>query len=210
MRLTSDTSSYLFFKAFFILVAIGFLGFSVSAYADIKLPDINTMVRSFSATAPGLMQFVTAFAYVMGMVLIIQGVLEAKHFGEARTSMSREHGGVKSVLLYLGTGSALLYLPSTVHVGLTTFWDVPTPYAYLVETKDPWEQLVQSIIMIIQLIGTIAVIRGLIILSHVGQSGGQQGGIGRAITHILSGFFLINIYQFIQVILNTFGVGHMM
>ena len=189
----------------FILLLLFFC--SAEAFA-INLPSLDTMVQNFSKTAPAFMQLITAFAYVMGMAFIFKGIVECKHFGEMRTAMSQEHS-IKSPLIYLGVGAALLYLPSTVQVGLTTFWDVPTPYAYLSDTKDPWYQLVDSLVMIIQLIGTIAVIRGLIILSHLGKGGGQQGGLGRAVTHMIAGIFCINIYQFVQAVLYTLGLSQL-
>lgn len=189
--------------------------FSTSAFAAqfnpsrISIPDLATMVNNLATNMTGLMQFVTALSYVLGMFFIIEGVLKLKKYGESRTQgMVQEQFSLRAAMIYMGVGGGLLYLPSSVQVGLTTFWDNPTPYAYVTSSQDPWAQLIQSIFIILQLIGTIAFIRGLVILSHVGGQGGQPGTFGRAMAHIVGGIFLINIYQFIQTVGNTFGIRY--
>lgn len=173
-----------------------------SKWANVNL---ETMVKNFSESIPSLMQFVTALAYVMGMYFIVEGILKLKKYGETRTSGSE--ASLKSPLIFLGVGGALLYLPTSVQVGFTTFWLDPTPYAYVTDTTDAWTQLIQSIFMIVQLIGTIAFIRGLIILSHIGGQSSQPGSFGKAMAHIVGGILCINIYQFIQAVTNTLALG---
>lgn len=173
---------------------------------DITISGVNAqeMLETFSTNVPMLMRLVTAFAYVMGMYFIFAGILKLKHFGEARTMMSHEHS-LKGPIVFLIVGTALLYLPSAVEVGMTTFWSVPCPYCYL-EEHDQWTSFLSNVFIVMQLFGVIAFIRGLVILSHMGGQGGhQQGTFGRAMTHIIGGIFCINIYQFVQVILITFG-----
>jgi intracellular multiplication protein IcmC len=187
----------------FALIAI--IALPVQAQ-NITISGVNAqeMLETFSTNVPMLMRLVTAFAYVMGMYFIFAGILKLKHFGEARTMMSHEHS-LKGPIIFLIVGTALLYLPSAVEVGMTTFWSVPCPYCYL-EENDQWTSFLSNIFIVMQLFGVIAFIRGLVILSHMGGHGGhQQGTFGRAMTHIIGGIFCINIYQFVQVILVTFG-----
>lgn len=199
-------------KTLAISIMIAVVFYSASSFAQPvnpvrwSIPDLATMVKNLSANMGQLMQFVTALAYVMGMYFIIEGILKLKKFGESRTMMS-EQGSLRVPMIYFFVGGFLLYLPSAVQVGLTTFWEDPTPYAYVSDSQDPWVQLIQAVFVIIQLIGTIAFIRGLVILSHVGGHGGQQGQFGKALAHIIGGILLINIYQFIQAVANTLGIG---
>ena len=81
----------------------------------------------------------------------------------------------------------------------------PNPYGYLTEDNS-WQQFMSVCYMVIQFIGVLAFIRGLVILSHVGGHGGHQGSLGRGLTHVIGGIFCINIYEFIKVILLTIGV----
>ena len=166
-------------------------------------PTAETMLVSFSKNLPNLMRFVTALAYVLGMLFILRGIAQLKHMGESRTMMSREHSAWPPIIM-ISVGAMLLYLPSSVQVGMSTFWNEPNPYAYMQQT-DQWSEFLNVCYMIIQFIGTIAFIRGLIMLSKA--EGHHGGGVSKAFAHIIGGILCINIYQFVQVILVTFGLN---
>lgn len=177
-----------------------------SGTANALSVDVGTMITNLSQSIPNLMQLVTALAYVMGMLMVIRGVYGLKRYGEQRTSHSTsdEHS-LKGPLLLILVGAALIYLPTSVNVGLSTFWSEPNPYAYQTNaSQGSWDDLLNSVFLIVQLIGTIAFIRGLIILTHTSS---HQGGFGKAMAHIVGGILCINIYQFLQVIFNTLGIG---
>lgn len=186
-----------------VIVFLTSLFFTNSAYAVLQV-NAATMLENLSNSIPELMRLVTALAYVLGMLFVVRGVIQLKHYGEQRTQHSPEHS-LSKPLIMIGVGAALLYLPSAVQAGLTTFWQTPTPYAYKTELATPYFEVVSAAFMIIQLIGTIAFIRGLILLTQHGH--GQQGSMTKAITHMIGGIFCINIYQFIQVITNTLALG---
>lgn len=173
---------------------------SVTSVSGLSAQD---MLVNISKQVPSLMRLVTAIAYVLGMFFIISGVIKMKHFGESRTMMSQEHS-ISGPIIMLVVGSMLLYLPSAVQIGLSTFWTDPNPYAYVKES-DQWADFLAVCFSIVQLVGTIAFIRGLVILSHMSK-GGQQGTVSRGITHIIGGILCINIYQFVQVIAATLGL----
>lgn len=169
------------------------------------VPNAEVMIRNFASVTPQLTKLATALAYVMGMGIMAKGVVGLKHVGEMRTMASREHS-LKGPLLSLFVGAALCYLPSSVQVGLSTFWADPNPYGYLKESTDTWAQLTKAVFQIVQLVGGIAFIRGLLMLSHLGE-GHQQGALGKAMAHIIGGVFCINMYQLVQVITNTLYLG---
>ena len=194
------------------------IGFSVPSYAQSNTqPDVLTvtplnnitslsaqsMLMSIAQQIPNLMQMTTAIAYVMGMFFIVFGVMKLKHFGESRTMMSHDRK-LTEPLSYLVVGAMLLYLPSAVQIGMSTFWTNPNPYGYL-QQQDQWGQFINVCFLIVQLIGTISFIRGLVMLSRLGGHGGQ-GGFKGGLTHIIAGIFCINIYQFVQVVLVTLGI----
>lgn len=166
-------------------------------------PTPQTMILNFATQLPSLFRMVTAFAYVLGFWFVIHGIMLLKHAGEMRTQMSHEHHLSKPIA-YIAAGTALIYIPSTVQVGLSTFWTNPNPYGYL-QMQGQWFQFINVLFMIVQFVGVIAVIRGLIILKDFGGHG-QQGGIGKGLTHIIGGLFCINIYQFVQVVFASFGL----
>lgn len=166
-------------------------------------PTPETILTNIQKALPNLMRLVTAFAYVIGITMVIVGIMQLKHVGEMRTQMSHEHHLTKPLLM-ITMGALLIYLPSAVQVGLSTFWSEPNPYGYLTQSSQ-WQQALNVCYAVVQFIGVIAFIRGLIILSHVG-GGGQQGALAKGIMHIIGGIFCINLYQFIQVIFATIGI----
>jgi len=177
---------------------------AADAAASIQSLSAQDMVNRIAEQVPMLMRMVTAMGYVIGMYLIFTSLLKFKEFGEQRTMMSSQHH-LKEPMTYLIMGVLLLYLPSSVQMGMSTFWAEPNPYGYLEET-DQWQQFINNCFMVIQLFGVIAFIRGLVILSHTGGQGGGQGQFGKGVTHVIGGLFCINIYQFIKVILFTLGI----
>lgn len=187
--------------------------FSLPTYAQTNAQNLGTQLTQMSPqqiviniqkNIPNLMRLVTAIAYVIGMAFVISGVMQLKHVGEMRTQMSHEHHLTGPILKIL-VGAMLLYLPTSVHVGMSTFWANPNPYGYVIQ-QDQWTQFVNVCFLVVQLIGTIAFIRGLIILSHMGGGHGQQGQLSKGLTHVIGGIFCINIYQFLQFVLGTIGI----
>lgn len=163
------------------------------------------MIENLAKQLPNVMRLITALAYVLGMFFIYRGVLQLKQFGMSRTMMSMEHHLTGPILMIV-VGAFLLYLPTAVQIGMGTFWTDPNPYGYL-KNQDQWAKFLNNIYLIVQIFGTIAFIRGLILLSRVGgRSGGQPGTFGTALAHIIGGIFCINIYQFVQVVLVTLGI----
>jgi len=141
---------------------------------------------------------------VLGIFFVTFGIMKLKAYGEARTQMSQEHH-LKGPLTFIIVGAFLIYLPSTVNVGLSTFWTDPNPYGYM-QQKDQWSEFLNVCFMIVQLVGTIAFIRGLVILSQL-SGHAQHGTFGKGVTHIIGGIFCINIYQLLQVIFSTLGIA---
>jgi intracellular multiplication protein IcmC len=179
-----------------------------SFYAQLAFaaPDVAQMLENLTASIPNFMRLITASAYVIGMYLIFKGVIGLRQFGESRSMMSASHE-LKGPLILLAVGTALLYLPSSVQAGLNTFWSNPNPYGYIAETTDQWGTLIQDCFMVIQLIGTVAFIRGLLILTQLSGQGGQPGTLSKGITHIVGGALCINLYDFLNAVYATLGIG---
>lgn len=171
----------------------------------VTTPSAGDMIANLVTQIPSLMRLVTALSYVMGMYFIFYSILKFKQFGEARTMMSQEHS-LKGPIVFLFVGAMLLYFPSSVQMGLSTFFTNPSPIGYPAATGDQWSDLLQYCLYIVQFFGTIAFIRGLVILSQLSAHHAQPGTLGRGLTHIVGGIFCLNIYQFVQVILTTLGI----
>lgn len=187
-----------------LMSGVVFAEVTVPIPANASSVNAQTMLQNIATQIPNLMSLVTAIAYVLGMIMIIHGVIQLKHAGESRTMMSREHS-LTGPIIYIVTGTALLYIPSAVSVGTSTFWGESNPMAPATP-QDQFGDFMKIVYLIVQFIGTIAFIRGMVILSHLGGQGGQQGALSKGILHIIGGIFCINIAQFTQVIMATLGI----
>lgn len=191
-------------KFLLVLLALGYVIPAFAADATITGLDAQSMLNRIAEQMPSLMRMVTAIAYVMGLSFVMLSLFKFKVYGEQRTMMSSQHH-LREPLTYLVVGMLLLYLPSSVQMGMSTFWAEPNPYGYL-EDQTQWVQVLNNAYMVIQLFGTIAFIRGLIIISHTGGHHGGQSGMGKGLIHIIGGIFCINIYQFVNMVLFTLGI----
>lgn len=169
-------------------------------------PDVAQMLINLSNNIPGLTKLVTGFSYVAGFFLVVRGLLELKKLGEQRTMMSGEQS-ITGPLIYIFIGTVLIYIPSSVRIGLGTLWNgAVAPYAWQTSAIDSWSLLSSSIFGIVQLIGIISFIRGMLLLLQLGGHA-QPGVFGKAMAHIIAGILCINLYAFLQLISNTFGIG---
>lgn len=189
---------------FVFLMTVASVCVAADTTTGVSSLSAQDMLVNIAKQVPSLMRLVTAIAYVLGMYFIIHGIIKLKHAGEMRTQMSREHSLMGPIIM-LSVGAMLLYLPSSVQVGMSTFWTDPNPYAYL-KQKDQWSDFINVCFTIVQLIGTIAFIRGLVLISHLGSGSGQHGTMSKGMTHIIGGILCINIYEFIKVITATLGI----
>lgn len=194
-------------KRTFFLVSVLCLISGKALAVGLSVPDASTMLQNLSNQVPTLLRLVTALSFVMGFFFVYKGLVEFKKFGEQRSMMSGEHH-IAGPLIFLFVGTMLIYLPETVRVGLNTFWNAPNPYAYQTTTTDAWSSLTNAVYLVVELVGVISFIRGLVILSHMGgqHGGGQPGTFGRAMAHIIAGVLCINLYGFVQTISTTLGI----
>ena len=184
---------------FFFMVS--YFIFIPSVYA---VPNAAEMIINIAQTVPQLMYFTTALAYVFGFWFVFHGIMLLKKYGMQRTQMSGD-ANLAPPLLSIFVGAALIYLPSSIQSGMATFWTNPNPYQYESKTSEEWDTFVSACFMIIQLVGVIAFMRGLMMLTKLGQ-GGQQSSFGRAAAHIVGGIFCIDMYDFLKAVFETLGL----
>jgi intracellular multiplication protein IcmC len=200
---TNESVKFSILKALAASVFAGTLFYAPSSYA---VSDAATMLLNLASAIPNFMTMITALAYVMGMFFIFKGVMGLREFGESRTMMTSHHS-LKGPGIYLAVGTALMYLPSSIAVGLNTFWGDSNPYSYPNAATDQWSTLYQDCFLFVQLIGVFTFIRGLVVLTQLGGQGGQPGTFAKGLTLIISGALCINLYEFINMVYNTLSLG---
>lgn len=164
--------------------------------------SVDQVIQNIAASMPPLIGMVTAAAYVIGLIFVLRGVYKLKEYGELRTMTSSQTQIMPPVMLMV-IGGMLLYFPTTYQVGLMTVFDSSSVLAYSGTSNAQADGLTSAVIEIMQLIGGIAFIRGLMILQKAGEQGQQQATVGKGITHIIGGLLAINAWETWQVLVNT-------
>jgi uncharacterized membrane protein HdeD (DUF308 family) len=168
------------------------------------LVDAATMLQNFASEVPQLMRLATALAYVLGMYFIIHGIKLLKNVG---SNANNGETPLMHCLTFIAVGSALIYLPSTIQSLTNTFWQSSTPYSYLNYSSQQFSEIVICAVTIIQLIGVIAIIRGLIILTyHSKASAENPSSFQKGIVHLIAGALCTNIILFSDTIFTTLGI----
>jgi uncharacterized membrane protein HdeD (DUF308 family) len=206
--LTQITNFCLYCFAFLLIAAPLYADTSTTDQTTVNLNNVSatSIITNLVAQMPYFMRFITALAYVLGFYFVVLGIFKLREYAEMRTMMSGERS-IKGPLIFITVGTLLIYIPTSVQVGMATFFTSPNPYGYL-KNQDQWSQFINDCFIIIQFVGVLSFIRGLVILSQLGGHGGQPGTFGRGLTHIIGGIFCINIYQFIQLLMVTLGVQY--
>lgn len=169
-----------------------------------KIPDdidLSQIMVNIAETLPPVLAMVSAASYLIGITLVIKGVFKLKEFGEARTMMTSHLSAVPTIIT-LCVGGFLIFFPTSIEIGLQTIFAYSTPLSYSSQdtaTKD----LVDAIVMIMQIIGSIAFIRGMMLIKASTGQGAQPGSFSKGITFVIAGILAINIYGTWEVLVNT-------
>ena len=157
--------------------------------------------------------FVVSVAYVIGAGLCFSGVMKLKKYG-TRTAFMAVETSLIGPLLQFFIGVALFYTPDFLEsINVTLYGATNANFATstdffsnTVSASTQYQNYINPILHIVQIIGLISFIRGWVQLSKVSAAGQTQPGtISKAITHILSGSLAVNIFQVFNVLSATLG-----
>ena len=169
--------------------------------------DALTMLTNLSKTYPYLTMMVTGLCYVIGMSLAIRAIYYLKVYGELRTMMATQ-SSLKIPVTYILASAVFLFIPTAFSVFNVTVFGTNSPIGYdnTNSTIDPI--ILKAVGGFVQLLGLVSFVRGWMMLVANAQSpGGGHASFGKAMTHIIGGFLLINIYALTSVIWSTFGLS---
>ena len=181
-------------------------------------PDAGTAInatnifQNLMQSYAGITNLLTGFMYLLGIGLTVSAVLKFKKFGH-RTAFMHIEAGMLGPAIQFMVGVTFLYTPSLLEIlNYTLFRDgsIESVMTYTsANMSSDWQQVMNPILGMVQIIGLIAFIRGFLILSKsVHKDGGNQPGqITKGIVHICGGVLGINVVQTINVVNATFGLN---
>ena len=187
-----------------ILLISLLIAIPIIAYAG--APDIGQMMQNLKRDLPRIVKFIAAFSYVVGVWMIFSSLQELKAYGQMRVMMA-SNINVTGPLVRFVVGVFMMFLPGFINISMYTLWNYGAKDVLLYPsgTKAGWEDVVEGVVALVRVIGYIAFIRGLVLMTRSARQGSPPGMMGKAITHIIGGILAVNIVGTIDAIKGTFG-----
>ncbi len=153
---------------------------------------------------------VVGISLISGIIFMFIGLRRAS----LRAEMGPGQGSWASPISWLLSGIVLVALPRFLSVLSQSVFADPlqrdvgdilalAPDMVSFFQEDMSLQTIQGILRVVQLIGLIAVVRGIFILNSAIQPG-SQAGIGAGITHLIGGILAYNVVLFMEVLNELF------
>lgn len=162
-----------------------------------------------------LQNLISGLAYLIGISFIVKALYSLKVYGEARSMMS-SNSSIKEPAIYILVGSLLIYTPTAVEIMMNTTFGYSTILSYAPIGGSSWlgtffgsdTEIQKPLMLIVQIVGLYAFIRGWVLIARAASQGQPPGGTGKGLVHVFGGILAMNIVGTIQVINNTiFGSG---
>lgn len=187
------------------LISMVLLPASVT-YADIS-QNISSMLLNLQQNLGPVYKLVIAVAYVLGIWFIADSIFRLKKYGQSRTMMSTNASMAKPIIIFV-IGLGLLYFPTMINISVQTLW-LQSSSSILKYPVDSgmWDSIVHPLIDLIRLFGLIAFVRGMLILTRLGNESPQPGSVAKGLMHITGGILAVNIVGTVDMIKATFGLS---
>jgi intracellular multiplication protein IcmC len=167
--------------------------------------DVYSMLANLEKSLPGIQNVISYTAYFIGICLVMMSLYKLHHVADQRNMMSQQHS-ISGPIVTIIAGAFLIYLPSTIDTMTATFWGTDSPMAFDTTTGGQYDQMIGIVLKIVKIVGIIAFIRGWLMIAKSTDQG-QQGGVGKGMTHIIGGLLAFHMEATLQVLQNTFIGG---
>lgn len=176
------------------------------SFSDIaKHYDIGGMLHAWIVDDYWLTRLIFAVSYLAGMFTIFRALYYLKVYGEARTMMATQSSVAAPIAMFV-CGASLIFLPTALDVLSYTLYNTNTTLAYDTDAGLQYRQFLFVMGLVVQLIGLIAVVRGFLMLTNIGKTGGNQPGhTAKALTHVIGGIMAVNFSATVSILGNLFG-----
>jgi intracellular multiplication protein IcmC len=170
--------------------------------------DFGYMITALKENLPAVVRLLNATAYVTGIWFIFSAIHELRIYGQARTMMPGNiqlNGPVTKLIL----GALLLFLPGTIDMASFTLWGYGKEniQEYYTVADTVWAPVFNGVLALVRVVGYIAFIRGILLLSRSAGQQKQPGMFGKGLIFLIGGILSINIIGTIKMIQATFGLG---
>lgn len=162
--------------------------------------DLQSIAQSLTAFASSGTTFVFVFAVAVGVVLILLAVVDIVRMGMDRRAEQKTWG---SVVFRLLIGALVVSLGWTMRMFMDTTGDpqeLQTALAYVRDSQGGRNEVSQAVWAAIKawciFLGTIAFLRGFLLLDRATQGGRDSGDdVWRSFWHILGGAVTVQLFS---------------
>ena len=178
-------------------------------------------ISSCSSLGVGIAyQVLAVISYMLGLIIMFQSLVRLSRAAQFSGGFSPTQSLYTGPLVGMLVAGAFIALPSTWNTFNVTlfqssdfsvlsykgvgsaFGGGASPMAF----GPMWNDMIQVVIMIIQFVGWIAFVRGILMLKRAAEGSGQAS-FGTAITHIIGGIMASNIVSLVNVLQQTMCRG---
>jgi intracellular multiplication protein IcmC len=169
------------------------------------------IINNIATSVRPIEKLIIVLTYVLGLVFAFKAIYSLKVYGESKATMS-SHSSAKEPLLYLLVASVFIYFPSAFQIIMNTTFGYSSPLAYSAINSDSstintlfgaGSPVGSSLVLIIQVIGLVAFIKGWLLVSRSSSQGQPPGGTGKGLMHVFGGVVAMNIVGTLQILDNT-------
>lgn len=195
-----------FLHAWVVGLLFGLL-FPVQSYAAVTWPTLAQMLETINTQIPALWELVTAFAYIAGFFMVFRSLYHFKQAGDPHSASGGQRD-IKPAFATFIIGIALIFSPSAMQSGLATVFGTTSPIGYPTGAgvNNSYGELGQVLYSIIQFVGVVTFIRGLMHFHKLGSGQAQHGTFNKGLTHVIGGILCLNVLGTASVIASTLGI----
>lgn len=188
------------FKYIATIISIGLMLIAPEALAQ-QAFGVDTVFTNYKTIHDGLMDLLGKGAYLIGLFFTVFGIFKLKEMNETKKF------GLNVPMSYIGTGTFILCIASSVDIMATTIYGAQGGASFLMPQVQgagaQFKNAIEGVLLFVKLIGFVAFIRGWLFLQKAGL--GKEGMIGRGLTHIFGGVMAMNAYATLKILQATFG-----
>ncbi len=168
--------------------------------------DIVTMLENLDKSIPYLFYMVGGLSYLFGITLVLGAIWKFKKWGEGVSMVAQKDA--REPIMHLAVGILLIFAPSTMRTLLLTVFGTGSILSYTPTIPDlSWQLAADTIIAIVQFVGFVAIVRGLLHLHKAVGGQAQQNMFSKGIIHLVGGVLSMNIVGTKDILYSTLGLS---
>lgn len=180
-----------------------------TSYAESQ--TLTSMLENLALSLGQVWQMLTGACFIFGIMIFLSGMFKLKKYGQMTVFMM-SHAELFGPLSRIIIGTLLINTQYALNTVLSTVWNtgqgstIDQIQSYQVSMSGN-DAMMYPVFLIIQVIGLVAFIRGMLKLTKAGEQGAQPGTIPMAIMLVFGGVMCINIVGTINMVRTTLGLG---